>query len=46
MSDQIVEAPQPKVKAGAEYFIVYMPRVAYDSTLVERFAGEVIPHFN
>ncbi|MGB3634379.1 MAG: LLM class flavin-dependent oxidoreductase, partial [Rubrobacteraceae bacterium] len=43
--DQIVEALQPKIDAGVEYFIVYIPRVAYDPTLVERFAEEVVPHF-
>ena len=43
--DQVVEALQPKVEAGVEYFIVYMPRVAYDPTPVERFAEEIVPHF-
>ena len=42
--DQVVETLQPKVEVGVEYFIVYMPRVAYDPTPVERFAEEVIPH--
>ena len=41
--DQVVEALQPKVEAGVEYFIVYMPRIAYDPTPVERFAEEVVP---
>ncbi|CAN5680298.1 LLM class F420-dependent oxidoreductase [soil metagenome] len=41
--DQVLEALQPKVGAGVEYFIVYMPRVAYDPTPVERFAEEVAP---
>ncbi len=43
--EQVVEALQPKVEAGVEYFIVYMPRVAYDPTPVERFAEEVVPSF-
>ncbi len=34
---------QPKVEAGVEYFIVHMPRIAYDPTPVERFAEEVVP---
>lgn len=43
MSDQVVEALQPKVEAGIEYFIIYIPRVAYDPTHVEQFAEEVVP---
>jgi hypothetical protein len=33
------------VEAGVNYFQVYMPRVAYDPTPVERFAREVVPNF-
>ena len=36
---------QPMVEAGVDYFITYMPRVAYDPTPIERFAGEVVPNF-
>ena len=42
--EQVVEALRPKVEAGVEYFIVYMPRVAYDPAPIERFAKEVVPH--
>ena len=41
---EIVERLRPLVDAGVEYFITYLPRVAYDPTPVERFAKEVIPN--
>lgn len=31
--------------AGINYVITYFPRVAYEHTMLERFASEVIPHF-
>jgi F420-dependent oxidoreductase-like protein len=31
--------------AGADYLITYFPRVAYDQTMLERFAAEVMPQF-
>ena len=34
----------PMVDAGVEYFITYLPRVAYDPKPVVRFASEVIPN--
>jgi F420-dependent oxidoreductase-like protein len=33
------------VEAGADYVIVYIPRVAYDHEPLHRFAQEVIPQF-
>ncbi|MEJ7871779.1 MAG: LLM class F420-dependent oxidoreductase [Rubrobacteraceae bacterium] len=42
---EISERLQPLVEAGVNYFITYMPRVAYDPTPVQRFAKEVIPEF-
>jgi len=33
------------IEAGADYFIVYIPRVAYDLEPLHRFAAEVIPQF-
>lgn len=33
------------VEAGADYFIVYIPRVAYDHEPLQRFAEEIIPRF-
>jgi F420-dependent oxidoreductase-like protein len=42
-AEEIVERLQPRVEAGVNYFIVYLPRVAYDPAMVERFAREVVP---
>ena len=44
-ADEISERLQPRVDAGVNYFIVYLPRVAYEPAMVERFAKEVIPNF-
>ncbi len=44
--EQISEWIQPMVDAGVNYFITYMPRVAYDPTPVEKFAREVVPNFS
>jgi len=44
-AEEIVERLQPRVEAGVNYFIVYLPRVAYDPAMVERFAREVVPRF-
>lgn len=43
--EQICERLQPRVEAGVQYFIVYLPRVAYDQEMVRRFAKEVVPNF-
>src|SRR5215207_8087181 len=45
-AEEIVERLRPRVEAGVNYFIVYMPRVAYEPGMVERFAREVIPAFS
>ena len=44
-AEEISERLQPRVEAGVDYFIVYMPRVAYQPAMVEHFAREVIPNF-
>jgi F420-dependent oxidoreductase-like protein len=44
-AEEIVERLHPKVEAGVNYFIVYLPRVAYEPEMVERFAREVVPEF-
>jgi F420-dependent oxidoreductase-like protein len=44
-AEEICERLQPRVDAGVNYFITYMPRVAYDSTPIQRFAKEVTPNF-
>ncbi|MGH3148444.1 MAG: LLM class F420-dependent oxidoreductase [Rubrobacter sp.] len=43
--EEISERLQPIVDAGVNYFIVYLPRVAYDPAPVEKFAKQVIPNF-
>jgi len=43
--EQVVERLQTIVDAGADYFIVSIPRVAYDQEPLRRFAKEVMPHF-
>jgi alkanesulfonate monooxygenase SsuD/methylene tetrahydromethanopterin reductase-like flavin-dependent oxidoreductase (luciferase family) len=45
-SEQIVERLQTIVDAGADYFIVSLPRIAYDQEPIHRFAKEVVPHFS
>jgi alkanesulfonate monooxygenase SsuD/methylene tetrahydromethanopterin reductase-like flavin-dependent oxidoreductase (luciferase family) len=42
--EEIVERLNPMVVAGVEYFITYLPGVAYDPKPVETFAREVIPN--
>jgi alkanesulfonate monooxygenase SsuD/methylene tetrahydromethanopterin reductase-like flavin-dependent oxidoreductase (luciferase family) len=41
---EIVERLDPMAEAGIDYFITYLPRIAYDPAPVERFAEEVIPN--
>ena len=43
---QISERLQPMVDTGVNYFITYMPRVAYDPAPVEKFAREVGSNFS
>jgi alkanesulfonate monooxygenase SsuD/methylene tetrahydromethanopterin reductase-like flavin-dependent oxidoreductase (luciferase family) len=43
--DTVVERLQRLVEAGADYFIVSIPRVAYDQEPLRQFAQEVIPRF-
>lgn len=44
-ADQITEQIQASVDAGANYIIVYMPGLAYDQTMLHRFAETVMPRF-
>ena len=41
--EQVADHLAPMADAGIDYFIVYLPRVAYDPEPVRRFASEVIP---
>jgi F420-dependent oxidoreductase-like protein len=43
--EEIFERLEPMVEAGVDYFITYLPRVAYDPAPVKRFAREVVPSF-
>ena len=45
-AEEIVERLRPRVEAGVNYFITYMPRVAYEPEMVERFAKEIIPELS
>ena len=45
-SDQIASHIHQRVELGLDYFILYFPRVAYDHTMLRRFAAEVMPRFN
>ncbi len=40
---QVVERLTPMAEVGVQYFVIYIPRVAYELDQVERFAQEVIP---
>ncbi len=42
---QVAERIHQLQEAGADYLITYFPRVAYDQTMLERFAAEVMPQF-
>ncbi len=44
--DEIIERLRPLQEAGVNYFIVYIPRVAYEPEQVNWFAQEVISKFN
>jgi F420-dependent oxidoreductase-like protein len=43
--DAIAEHLQAKVAAGIEYFILYVPRLAYDQEPLHLLAEEVVPQF-
>jgi F420-dependent oxidoreductase-like protein len=44
--EMVRERLQPKIDAGIDYFIISIPRTAYNQEPVRRFAREVIPLFN
>jgi F420-dependent oxidoreductase-like protein len=44
--EMVRERLQPRIDAGIDYFIVTIPREAYDQEAVRRFAREVIPLFD
>jgi alkanesulfonate monooxygenase SsuD/methylene tetrahydromethanopterin reductase-like flavin-dependent oxidoreductase (luciferase family) len=42
---RVIERVNQLADAGANYIITSFPRVAYDHTMLERFAAEVMPQF-
>jgi F420-dependent oxidoreductase-like protein len=44
-SEQVVEYLRPYADAGVNYFILYLPELAFDQEPLHRLAEEVIPHF-
>ena len=44
--EMVRERLQPKIDAGIDYFIISIPRTAYNQEPVRRFAHEVIPLFD
>lgn len=42
---QLIERIQQLVDVGVDYVIAYFPRVAYDQSMMQRFAAEIIPQF-
>jgi alkanesulfonate monooxygenase SsuD/methylene tetrahydromethanopterin reductase-like flavin-dependent oxidoreductase (luciferase family) len=44
--EMVRERLQPMIDAGIDYFIVTIPREAYDQEPVRHFAREVIPMFD
>ncbi len=44
--EQVVEQLRPWVEVGMSYAIGYFPDAAYDSTSLELFAQDVVPHFD
>jgi F420-dependent oxidoreductase-like protein len=45
-AEQVAARVQACVDAGANYVLTYFPRVAYDHTMLQRFAAEVMPRFS
>jgi alkanesulfonate monooxygenase SsuD/methylene tetrahydromethanopterin reductase-like flavin-dependent oxidoreductase (luciferase family) len=43
--DEIAAKIEPLVEAGINYIITYFPGAAYDHTMLQRFAREVMPRF-
>jgi hypothetical protein len=43
--DDASERIERLLEAGIEYVIIYLPRVAYDHTALQRLAREVLPRF-
>ena len=42
-ADKVVAALQEKTAAGIDYHLIYMPRIAYDHSMIQHFTEQVIP---
>ncbi|MBK8022804.1 MAG: LLM class F420-dependent oxidoreductase [Chloroflexi bacterium] len=42
---QVTDRIGQLIEAGSNYIITYFPRVAYDHTMLQRFAAEIMPAF-
>ncbi len=42
-ADKVVAALQEKTVAGIDYHLIYMPRIAYDHSMIQHFTEQVIP---
>jgi F420-dependent oxidoreductase-like protein len=45
-ADEVAARVQAAADAGANYIITYFPRVAYDHSMMQRFAREIMPRFS
>jgi hypothetical protein len=44
-AEEITELLKKREDAGVDYFITYLPRIAYDHSQLEMFAEGVMPNF-
>lgn len=44
-AEQICQEIQERIDVGANYFIIYLTRLAYDHEQLQRFTEEVVPNF-
>ncbi len=42
-ADKVIAALQEKTDAGIDYHLIYMPRIAYDHSMIQQFTEQVIP---
>jgi alkanesulfonate monooxygenase SsuD/methylene tetrahydromethanopterin reductase-like flavin-dependent oxidoreductase (luciferase family) len=44
-AEQVGDIMQQQVDAGVNYFIVYLPNLAYSHEQLQRFTAEIVPRF-
>ena len=42
-ADEVIAALREKTDAGIDYHLIYMPRIAYDHSMIQHFTERVIP---